>query len=98
MDTETTELFDQKLETSDSIKKYVHIIRPPENAEIFSYLERCGNPDPSAKDIFDFARTAGFEVVALCGYRWIPISTGENLDVCQICMDVAGMHMRNEGE
>lgn len=78
--------------------KYTHIVSPPENHGIFSFLMRHGNPDPSAKDIVDEARDHGWRVTALCGYSWIPDDDPEKYDACQICMDVAGMHMRNAGE
>lgn len=76
-------------------KRYTHIISPPENVGIFEILMKAGNPDPSAQDILVFALKHRFFVVALCGYRWIPTGSGEDLDACQICMDVAGMHIRN---
>lgn len=79
-------------------KKYTHLVSPPENAKIYYILLHNGNNDPSAKDIVDIARFKRWEVVALCGYRWIPDDDPEKYDACQVCMDVAGMHMRNEGE
>jgi hypothetical protein len=89
---------EQEEAAESKIKKYVHIVSPPENVQIFSWLVSRGNSDPSAQDIVNAAREHGWQVTALCGYKWIPTSTGENLDACQICMDVAGMHMRNAGE
>lgn len=88
------------LDTSERVelKEYAHIISPPENPVIYGWLVRQGNPDPSVQDILAFAIQYKCFVTALCGYEWIPRGTGEGLDACQICFDVAGMHMRNAGE
>jgi hypothetical protein len=85
-------------QTQDEVKHYAHIVSPPENPEIFALLIRRGNSDPSAQDIVDVARINRLEVKALCGYVWIPERNPENYDACPICIDVAGMHMRNAGE
>lgn len=87
----------QVLEQAET-KRYTHVVSPPENVEIYSYLILQGNLDPSPRDIVAIAIEKQWHVVALCGYTWIPTSEGESFDVCQICMDVAGMHMRNAGE
>lgn len=83
---------------TDDRKHYTHIVRPPENALIFSVLIRQGKQDPSAQDIVDWARAHGVEVKALCGYVFVPEHNPDAYDACPICIDVAGMHMRNEGE
>jgi len=85
-------------DTTDGIKHYTHIVSPPENKEIFAYMVAHGNPDPSAQDIVDIARVMGWRVTALCGYKWIPQRNPDAYDACPVCMDVAGMHMRNAGE
>jgi hypothetical protein len=83
--------------TEDGIKHYRHIISPPENKGIFALLVRRGNSDPSAQDIVDVARVNHLEVTAICGYKWIPTRNPEDHDTCPICVDVAGMHVRNAG-
>lgn len=59
-----------------------HFINPPMN----KHLRR---PGMTAKDIVDVARTLGVEIVALCGYRFIPKANPENLDTCEACMKIA---------
>lgn len=54
-------------------------------------------PGMTAQDIVDIARMTGQEVESLCGYRWIPQRNPEKYPVCQICMDVAGMIIREGG-
>lgn len=83
---------------TDESKNYTHIISPPENHEIFGWLMQHGNNDPSSRDIVDIARMHRWRVRALCGFEFVPQLNPENYDACQICMDVAGMHMRNAGE
>jgi hypothetical protein len=87
-----------KQETAPSTGKYTHIVSPPENVGIFNYLRHSGVEDPTAKDIVDFGRKFKVKVKALCGYVWVPDDDPEKYDACPICMDVAGMHMRNAGE
>lgn len=82
-------------QTEDNIKHYSHYISPPENHEIFALLVRRGNPDPTAQDIVEVARVNHLEVTAICGYKWVPIRSTDGRDVCPICVDVAGMHIRN---
>jgi hypothetical protein len=77
-------------DTNDPLHR-THIVRPPENKHIF----RIGM---SAQDIVDTARAAGKEVVALCGYRFVPKHNPEKYDACEACMRVAGMLMNSEGE
>lgn len=95
-DTQIVAITDERVESE--YKKYTHLISPPENGMIFGVLVQQGNPDPSAKDIVDWARANHVHVLALCGYSFVPDNDPENYDACQICMDVAGMHMRNANE
>ena len=62
--------------------KMRHII-PPANLHIF-------RPWMSTQDIVDIARVRGLEVVALCGYRWVPRSNPENMPTCDDCVRIAG--------
>lgn len=93
------EIISKPTETpSWEIKKYAHIISPPENVAIFAYLVQHGNEDPSAQDIVAAAKEHGWWVKAICSTTFVPVDDPEAYDACQICMDVAGMHMRNAGE
>lgn len=42
----------------------------------------------NAQDVVDIARAVGEEVVALCGYRWIPKRNPEKYDLCKTCADI----------
>lgn len=77
------------------VKNYVHIINPVANMHIQAHA----GMGMSSKDIVEYARRNQLEVVCLCGYRFIPSRNPETVDdTCPICLDVAGMLMRNEGE
>lgn len=78
-------------DVDDGNQHHTHIVRPPENKHIFL-------PGMDARDIVNLARDWGVEVVALCGYRWVPKRNPDKYPACQPCMDVAGMIMREEGE
>lgn len=80
-------------DTDDGKQHMTHIIRPWENLALVG-----GNTSASAQDIVDLARISGKEVVALCGYRWVPVRNPEKHPVCQSCMDLAGAIMRDLGQ
>jgi len=69
-------------DTDDGQKHLAHIINPPNNIHIWQ-------PGMTSKEIVEIARMTGQEVVALCGYRWIPKRNPDKLDVCKTCMDAA---------
>jgi rubrerythrin len=81
--------------TEKKVKNYVHIVNPPANKHIQQHADMA----MTAKEIVEYARRNGLEVVCLCGYRFIPTRNPEAVnDTCPICIDVAGMLMRNSGE
>lgn len=59
-----------------------HIINPPGNLHIWT-------PGMTSQDVVSIARLRGIEVVALCGYRFVPKRDPEKYDSCQECMDIA---------
>lgn len=77
-------------EPSDSNVR-AHIVNPPKNLHIW-------REGMTAQDIVDYARILGLEVVALCGYTWIPKHNPDKVDVCDACMTEAGNLMRGAGE
>lgn len=78
-------------EESDDPTRKTHIVNPPKNIHIW-------REGMSMQDVVDIARATGQEVVALCGYRWVPKHNPDKFDVCQTCMDIAGQLMREKGE
>lgn len=68
-----------------------HIINPPNNLHIWF-------PGMSSQDIVKIARENNIEVVALCGYIFVPKQNPEPLDACTTCIDIAGELMRSKGE
>lgn len=67
-----------------------HIINPPMNLHIW-------REGMSTQEIVDIARVRGLEVVALCGYRWIPTRDASLVkETCNACIDEAGRLM-NDG-
>lgn len=78
-------------DTDDGKDHKAHIVNPPMNLHIY----RRGM---SPQDIVDTARLTGQEVVALCGYKWVPKRNPDKYDVCDVCMKIAEGIMREEGE
>lgn len=71
----------------------VHIVNPPDNPHISR-----GFPDMEASEVVRIARAMGWEVVALCGYRFVPKHNPDEInDVCEKCLAVAGHIMREDG-
>lgn len=68
-----------------------HIVNPPNNIHIWQ-------PGMEMKELVDLARMTEQELVALCGYRWVPKRNPEKYDVCKQCMDAAGVLMSGAGE
>lgn len=97
--TDTITELEQQFKTDEDVQKedkhYVHIINPADNIHI---QLRAGR-SMSAKEIAEWAKVNGLEVTCLCGYRFTPSRNPEAVnDTCPICLDVAGMLMRNAGE
>lgn len=68
-----------------------HIVNPPMNLHIWKeYM--------SAQDLVNYARLMKVEIVALCGFKWVPASNPEKHDICDHCIKKAGELMRGEGE
>lgn len=63
-----------------------HYINPPANRHIWQ-------PGMTAQDIVDVARATQQEIVALCGYRWIPKYDPIKLPVCDRCAEIVADSM-----
>lgn len=72
------------LENNDPSTR-THLVRPIENEHI------CKGVDLSAQDIVDTARLLGLEVVALCGYKWVPLHDPTKYPGCEPCFKVAAL-------
>lgn len=68
---------------SEDPDRRTHIVRPIENSHITQGMKM------SAQDIVDTARMNGQEVVALCGYTWVPAHNPEKYDACGPCFKMA---------
>lgn len=73
--------------------RLTHMVSPPENMHITQ-----GDPNMEAQDVVDTARLTGQEVIALCGHKWVPKHDPDKYDMCQMCIEIAGMIMRGLGE
>lgn len=63
------------------------------NKDRRSHIVRAGDNDHIAKgdnmdamEIINAARLMGEEVVALCGYRWVPSRNPKQYPICDECM------------
>lgn len=69
-----------------------HIVNPAMNVDI---QRKYGRMD--ARTIVSTARMFGEEIVALCGYRWVPKRNPELYEACNNCMTIAGHIMKEDG-
>lgn len=99
---ERTEVTEAELSIIDEIAPYVdddsphrktHIINPPDNPHISN-----GFPGMEAQQVVNIARALRIEIVALCGFRFIPQHNPDKYDACEACIKIAGEIMRSEGE
>ena len=78
-------------EDDDNGDHKAHIVNPPKNTHIWQ-------PGMEMQDVVTIARMNGIELVALCGYRWVPKRNPEKYDACEVCIEIAGQIMREMGE
>jgi len=67
-----------------------HYISPPANQHI-------GNYQMSVQEILKTAQELGLEVVAICGYRWVPKRNPENYPMCEECTRIAWEWLAADG-
>ena len=77
--------------TDDGKKDRAHIVNPPNNLHIW-------RPGMTARQLLDFATERGLEIVALCGYIWVPLGPAGDEAACEECFAIAGRLMAEEGE
>lgn len=98
MTTETIEIqqtITEELIPYEDIQDYgehkAHIVNPPMNMHVFQ-------PGMEGQDIVDVARAMGLEIVALCGFKFVPKRNPDKYDACELCMKEAERIMREMGE
>lgn len=77
---------------SEDPDRRTHLVRPVENLHVTHGVEM------SAQSIVDIARMNGQEVVALCGYRWVPMHNPESYEACGPCFKMAEWIMQGKFE
>jgi hypothetical protein len=99
-ETETREI--EAIDLNDLVNPYeelddpnhrTHIINPAMNLDIQHKFGRM----ETAQEIVDTPRAFGLEVIALCGFKLIPVHNPEKYDACEACIKIAGDIMRSEG-
>lgn len=70
-----------------------HIVNPPMNRHLPGWSPAWGG-----QDVVDTARLLRLEIIALCGFRFIPLQDPERFDACGACMEIAGILMNENGE
>jgi hypothetical protein len=88
---ETTHIEDMLPYEDDGKDRLAHYINPAMNGHI-----QNGVP-MTAKEILFIARLNHLEVVALCGYRWVPNHNPDKYDLCQECSDIANQIISEDG-
>lgn len=66
----------------DGKDRLTHIINQADNTHIWV-------PPMTTQDIVDTARMLGEYVIALCGYKWVPLHDPEKYPVCETCINIA---------
>lgn len=76
-------------EESDDPNRRAHIVNPPMNLHIW-------RPGMEGQDIVDLARLTGTEIMALCGFKFVPKRNPDKFDACDVCMKIAGHILSQE--
>lgn len=84
-----TDLTSVEEEIAEALRN-THIVNPPDNKHITQ------GRDMTAGEIVAHARAALLEVVALCGYRWVPINNPEKYPLCEECSRIAHEYIRED--
>jgi hypothetical protein len=77
-------------EDTDDPAHRSHYVRPADNGH------RTHEDPTTAQDIIDLARLTGSEVVALCGYRWVPKANPKKYPVCPACVEIGAAILSGE--
>ena len=76
-------------ETPADANHTAHIVNPPMNLHIW-------RPGMEGQDIVDLARLTGTEIMALCGFKFVPKRNPDKFDACDVCMKIAGHILSQE--
>jgi hypothetical protein len=71
-------------ETGATDQTRAHYINPPANLHIYE-------AGMKSSEIVEIARMLEIEVVALCGYKWVPKRNPKLYPVCEKCVDIAAL-------
>ena len=77
---------------TDEGETKTHIVNPPDNGHITQ------GRNMTAGEVVAHARAEGREVQALCGHWWVPSKDPDKYPVCETCIKIAGIYMREAGE
>lgn len=80
-------------EPSDGADHRTHIVNPEGNEHILPVTN-----GKEMQELVDIARFTEQEIVALCGYKWIPKRNPEKFDLCEACRLRAEQIMQEMGE
>ena len=77
-------------EEIDKSKK-AHFVSPSMNFEIWNFmgLPSVGGVE-GTRQLVQYAISFRLELVALCGYRWVPTAEPSSQDTCEDCLTIAG--------
>ena len=102
--TETPTIVRPDVDTDEALKEFVtpyedsddpntrtHYVRPYENGHIWQ-------KGMTAKEVVELARINGIEIMALCGYTWVPKLNPDKYDLCSTCNDLAHKYMKESGK
>lgn len=74
----------------DEQMRLTHIVSPFENDAIWT-------KNMSSLEIVNYARIHNLEVIALCGYKWVPKNDPKKYPACEECLKKARDLIRKHG-
>ena len=79
----TTEVPDELSHFDEALRK-THVVDCMSNPHVWD-----GSLEMTSEDVVAYAREHGIEIVALCGYKWVPSRDPQKYDACSHCMEIA---------
>lgn len=87
-------IVDEEVDQTNEVEKNKlrHVINPTANLHIWRIWM-------TSQDVVDIARVNGYEIVALCGTKFVPTQNPEDVkETCNACLDIVAIMLSNPPE
>lgn len=78
---------------SSNKSRRAHYVDPNQNLD----FQAEHGPVKNSQELVDNARFHRAEIVALCGYRWVPVLNPKVFPVCNSCVIIAANRIMSDG-